>query len=97
MAANTGVTKEEVVGMLVDAGQMARLVGDPTGLVAAARELGKMLGFYAPEVKKTLHGLDKGTLKKALEELSDEELHKLAHAKVIDGESVRVLDDKTVL
>ena len=85
-AQNTGVTKEDVVGMLVDAGSMARTIGDPSGLVAAARELGKMLGFYAPEVKKTLHGVDQATLKKALAEMTDDELYKLAHAKAIDGQ-----------
>jgi hypothetical protein len=91
-ATNTGITREDVVGMLVDAGGMARIIGDVTGLVAAARELGKILGYYAPEVKKTLHGVDKATLKAALEELSDDELHKLAQARVIEGDFVRMLD-----
>lgn len=88
--ANTGVTKEDVVQMLLDAGSMAKVMADPTGLVAAARELGKMLGFYAPEVKKTLKGVDKDSLRRVLEEMSDEELQKLANARVIDGQSKRV-------
>lgn len=92
IAETKGASKDDVIGMLVDAGNMARIAGDPSGLVAAARELGKMLGYYAVEVKKTLHGVDKNDLKKALEELSDEELRKLASAKVIDGEYTRVLD-----
>lgn len=89
-AENTGITKEEVVGMLVEAATMAKLQGDPVGLVSAARELGKMLGFYAPEVKKTLHGVDQDSLKAALASMPDEELLKLANAKVIDGQAERV-------
>lgn len=85
-AANANVTKEEVVQMLVDAASLAKFLGDPTGLVAAARELGKMLGFYAPEVKKIMHGMDKNQIKLALAEMSDEELYKIAHARAIEGE-----------
>lgn len=83
---NTGVTREEIVDMFMEAAGFARLLGDPMGMIAAARELGKMLGHYAPEVKKTLHGIDAAELKKALKDMNDEELYKLAHAKVIDGE-----------
>jgi hypothetical protein len=84
-AKNTGVSKEDVVQMLMDAAQMARVMADPTGLVGAARELGKMLGFYAPEVKKTLHGVDKDSLRKALNEMGDEELMRLANATTVEG------------
>ena len=83
---NTGVTREEIVDMFMEAAGFARLMGDPMGMIAAARELGKMLGHYAPEVKKTLHGIDAAQLKKALKDMNDDELYKLAHAKVIDGE-----------
>lgn len=91
---NTGVTKEKVVEMFMEAANFARILGDPMGLIAAARELGKMLGHYAPEVKKTLHGIDEAGLKKALKELNDDELYKLVHARTIDGESVRLLPEK---
>lgn len=80
---NTGITKEKVVEMFVEAGNMARVMSDPQGLIAAARELGKMLGFYAPEVKKTLHGVDQASLKKALEDMSDEDLMKLANSRTL--------------
>jgi hypothetical protein len=94
---NTGVTKEEVVELLKAAAEMAKVQGDPAGLVAAARELGKMLGFYAPEVKKTLKGIDKNDLKRLLKEMPEDELLKLANATVIDGTATRVPDpDKTV-
>jgi len=84
-AANKNVTKEEVIQMLLDAAGYAKLLGDPMGLVAAAREIGKMCGFYAPEIKKVLHGLDKNQMKKALQEMNDEELFRLANARTLDG------------
>lgn len=93
-AANTGITKEEVVQMLMDAAAMAKLMADSQGLVAAARELGKMLGFYAPEIKRVTHGLDKNSLRAVLDEMTDEDLIRLANARAIEGE-VRVLDDKS--
>lgn len=93
-AKNTKITKEDVVDMLIDAANMAKLTADPQGMVAAARELGKMLGYYAPEVKRVTHGLDKGSLRQVLEEMSDEDLQRLANAKAIEGEAVRI-EDKT--
>ncbi len=89
---NTGVTKEQVVAMLTEAADMAKTLSDPQGLIAAARELGKMLGFYAPEVKKTLHGVDQVELKKALEAMTEEELLRMANSKmkVIDGTCERL-------
>lgn len=92
IATNAGITKEDVVQMLVAAADMAKVMADPTGLVAAARELGKMLGFYAPEVKKVTHGLDKASLRAVLEEMTDEDLIRIANARAIEGESKRIPD-----
>lgn len=94
MATEANITREDVVQMLLDAANMAKLMSDPTAMIAAAREIGKMLGHYAPEVKKIMTGMDQGDIKKALENMSDEELLKLANArvKVIDGESARIED-----
>lgn len=89
-AKNSGVTKEDVVQMLMDAAQMAKMMADPQGLVAAARELGKMLGFYAPEVKKVTHGLDKNSLKQVLSEMTDDELQRVANARAIEGIATEV-------
>lgn len=90
MSVDSGVTKEDIVKMLQEAAILAKFQGDATGLVAAARELGKMLGFYAPEVKKTLIGVDKETLKRALADMTDEELYRVAHARPLEGEFKRL-------
>lgn len=92
-ARNTDISKEDVVRMFEEAYMTAKLLEDPAGMVAAAREIGKMLGHFAPEVKKTLIGVDKEMLKKALDDMTDEELMKVANARTIDGQSKRVPDD----
>lgn len=84
-AQNLDIKKEDIAKMFLDAAAMARIAGDITGLVAAAKELGKMLGFYAPEVKKIITGLDARALKKALSEMSDEELYALKHGRTFEG------------
>lgn len=88
-AANIGITKDDVAQMLYSAYTMAVATGDAQAIVAAARELGKLLGHYAPTVNKTLIGYDKEGIKKALADMSDEELYKLAHARTIDGTAKR--------
>lgn len=88
MALDSGVSKESIVNMLVDAAEMARTMADPMGMIAAARELGKMLGHYAPEVKKIEKGISQSDLLKALENLPDEELLRLTHGKVVEGEVI---------
>ena len=90
IAENAGISKEDVVNMLIEAAAMAKTLADPQGMVAAARELGKMLGFYAPEVKKVTHGLDKNSLRAVLDEMTDDDLIRLANAKAIEGEATRV-------
>lgn len=93
----TGITKEMVAEGLKDAADMAKTLADPTGMVAAWRELGKMLGFYAPEVKKIERGISKGDLLRAMEQLSDEELLRMSRGKVIEGEFRRIPEDVPAL
>lgn len=92
MADAAGITKEDIVQMLLDAVSLAKLQADPKGIVAAAAELNRMLGFNAPVVKKTLKEVDKGDLKQALRDLGEDELYRLAYGKTIVGEAKRVED-----
>lgn len=89
---NCGVSKEDVIEGFKRAAQIAEALEDATGLVAAWREIAKCLGYYAPEVKKIEKGIKKADLLNAMAQLSDEDLAKLSHGRVIDGE---VLPDGT--
>ena len=83
----TGTTKEDVLDLIMEAVALARLIEDPACMIMGARELSKMLGYNAPEVKKVTHDLGAETLK-ALENLSDAELMKISKGRVIDAEVV---------
>lgn len=91
LAEATGTTREDIARMLKDAYDVATTMADPGAMVRAAAELGKLLGHYAPEVKKHQHELGEGTLR-ALERMSDSELLKLTHGRIIEGEAEVVKD-----
>lgn len=84
-AKNLGLTKEDIAQGLLDAANMAKVMADPSAMVRAYSELGKMLGFYEPEKKKVTHELGEKTIE-ALKSLPDHELAKLAKGRVIEGE-----------
>lgn len=89
IAETTGVTREQVVKGMLEAADMAKILGDPQAMVRAWSEIGKLHGFYAPEIKKHVHGIDRES-REALKRLSDVELRQLAHGRVIEGESTPV-------
>lgn len=86
---SAGTTKENVIELIMEAISLARLIEDPACMIMGARELSKMLGYNAPEVKKVTHDLGAETLK-ALENLSDAELMKISKGRVIDAEVVMI-------
>lgn len=90
MAVDSGVKREDIIGGLIEAAAMAKLLADPMGMIAAWRELGKLLGHYAPEVKKVEKGINKRDLLGAMDQLTDEELLRLRGGRVIEGEFKRV-------
>ncbi len=90
MAVDSGVTRETIVQGLIDAAALAKLMGEPASMVAAWRELGKLLGHYAPEVKKIEKGINKRDLLGAMDTLTDEELLRLRGGKVIEGDFKRI-------
>lgn len=81
------LSKRDVMDMLKEAYDMAKLMSEPTSMVAAAREIGKMCGYYEPKkVDLTIST----TGRKKIELLTDEELFKLmneASAEVLAIES----------
>lgn len=83
LAATAGITREEVLAGMQEAALMAKVMADPQAMVRAWSEIGKLLGFYAPEVKKHVHGLDAAS-RDALKQLTDADLHKIAKGRVID-------------
>lgn len=67
------LSRKDVLNMFKEAYDMAKLMSESTAMTAAAREIGKMCGYYEPQ--KIDVTVTAG--KKKVEQLSDEELFRL--------------------
>jgi hypothetical protein len=92
LSSATQINRSDVLEMLMEAYDAAKITSEPGNMVAAAREIGKMLGFYEPEQIKLQLTTNQARLKSKFEIMSDEELLQLADGKatVIDGEYQRL-------
>ncbi len=74
------MTRKKVMDMLLESFEMAKLMAEPASMVSAAREVGKMCGYYEP-VKHTLDITVKGDVTlRQLNGMTDAELLKTLHA-----------------
>ncbi len=73
--------REEVVAMLLAAFETARERAEPAAMVSAARELGRMMGFYAPARVKAQVDVAKLAARDQFERMSDAELLALVGAE----------------
>lgn len=69
-------TKKSVLDMMQEAFDVAKTVGEPGSMVSAAREIGRLCGFYEPTRIKVDVNVTGGTVDR-LNRLSDEELLKI--------------------
>jgi hypothetical protein len=84
-----GVTREDVIEGIKTAIDQAISLAEPMAQIAGWREIAKICGHYAPEVRELrLTGPQEAKMKE-LQTLSDEQLLELA-GNVIEGESQRV-------
>lgn len=86
------MTRQKVMTMLQDAYDMAKIQSDPSVMVAAAREIGKMCGYYEAEVKININVA--GKIDK-LNTMTDEQLMEIIEQKgdLFEGEAIRVADN----
>ena len=83
------MTRKRVMDMLQESYDCAKMVNEPASMVAAAREIGKMCGYYEPE--KHLHVHTTAQAMERLASLPDEELLKLIESPdVMEGEATEV-------
>jgi phage terminase small subunit len=74
------ITLQDVLADLLEAVQIAREQRNPAAMISGAREVGKLLGFYTPEVQKVEVSFDGRGLWRKYEAMSDAEL-----IAIIDG------------
>jgi hypothetical protein len=77
----------DVVNILLEAVDMARMMADPGQMINGADKLAKMMGYYAPETIKLEVEGNQSALAAKFKSLTDSELLEIAagRAKVIDG------------
>lgn len=71
------MTRKKVMDMLLESYDMAKLLAEPSTMVAAAREIGKMCGYYAPVETRVKLDVSGNIVHQRLNSLSDAELIKL--------------------
>jgi phage terminase small subunit len=86
----TTLKRLDVLEGIMKAIEMASMMADPQAMIKGWTEIAKILGHYAPEVKKIELTLSQGRMRTKFEALSDEDLLAIAEGRVIDGESTSV-------
>lgn len=94
LSSATQITRVGVLNGILDAIEMARLMADPTAMLTGYRDISKMMGYNAPEVKKVEISDTSDRLHRRMQALSDEDLLKIINGEadmdVIEGEARRV-------
>ena len=86
----TQIKRLDVIEGVIDGIEIARMQGDAGNVIKGWTEVGKILGHYAPEVKRIELSANQGRLRAKFEALSDEELLAIQEGRVIDGECQEV-------
>jgi hypothetical protein len=83
----TLLRRVDTIDGILDGIQMAKMLGDPANVIKGWVEIGKILGHYAPEVKKIQLSDEDSRLRHRLTSMSDEELYRLSRGQTIENES----------
>ena len=86
LASTTQISRLNVIEGIIDGIEMARMQGDSGNVIKGWTEVGKILGHYAPEVKRVELSVDQAATLSKLSALSAEELLRLSQQEVIEGE-----------
>lgn len=88
------MTRRQVMEGFKEAIDMARIQGESNTMVNGWREIGRMCGYYAPEVKKIDVNITAKRAIDKLETLTDAELMEMIEDdnSIIEGEAMEVLD-----
>jgi hypothetical protein len=85
------MTRKKVMDMLLESYDMAKLMAEPATMVSAAREVGKMCGYYAPVEHRVKVDVTGNIILDRMNSLSDAELLKVISASA--PEPLQLLED----
>lgn len=71
------MTKKKVMDMHMEAFEMAKLLAEPSSMVAAAREVGRLCGYYEPTKVNINMNVKGNVTMQSMEKMSDAELIRL--------------------
>jgi phage terminase small subunit len=86
------VTRKRVMEGFLRGIELAEIQGDAQNVIGGWRELGRMCGYYAPEVKKIDINMTAKRLISRFETMSDEDLMRMMEesaVEIIDGEVIQ--------
>lgn len=88
------MTRQRVMDGMLEGIEMAKIQADAGNMIAGWREIGRMCGFYAPEVKKIELSITTRRVIDQLETLSDDDLLELVekNGQTIEGEAHDLLE-----
>jgi phage terminase small subunit len=88
-------SRKKVLEGFLEAIEQAKLMSEPMVQIAGWREIGKMCGYYAPEVKEINITVGAKRVIGQLEVLSDKELLELIEKdrEAIEGEAMEILSE----
>ena len=91
------MNRKKVMDMHLEAFDMAKLMAEPATMVSAAREIGRMCGYYEPVKQKIDITVNGQIAVKRLEAMSDEDLLKMITEGLKAGQSEHAHDDQEAL
>lgn len=83
------INREHCLRIMAEAVEMARIMSEPTTMIAGAREMAKMCGFYEPERREIAVTDQAGRLLHKVSQLTDSQLTKMLNSpdtSIIDAE-----------
>lgn len=80
------MTKKRVLDGFLEAIEQGKLLTDPIAQIAGWREIAKLCGYYEPQKHEIAVSVQGNLVVQKIQQLSDEELLKLAEGDVIEGE-----------
>jgi succinate dehydrogenase flavin-adding protein (antitoxin of CptAB toxin-antitoxin module) len=89
------MSRKKVMDGMLEAIEMAKIQADPAVMINGWREIGRMCGYYAPEVKKIDINITTKRVIDKLETLSDDDLVKMIEeqGRIIESEATEVLNE----
>ena len=85
------ITRADVIDGFMEAINIARLAADPASMIKGWSETAKVLGLYAPEVKKIEMSMNQQRLQSKFESMSDADL-----VDIIEGRTPLTIEGEVV-